>query len=128
MNIENAFPSTYLKASDLNGQAVVVTMATVRVEEVGKDERPILYFVGKDKGVVLNKVNKNAIVTLYGPETDDWTGKAIELFPALVDFQGKQVEAIRIRAPRVRAPAKPATPPQGMYSDSNPPPAGDVPF
>jgi hypothetical protein len=128
VNIESAFPSAYLKASDLNGQAVVVKIATVRIEKVGDDQRPILYFVGKDKGVVLNKSNKNAVVGLYGPETDHWTGQPVELFVAMVDYQGKQVEAIRIRQPRgVPLTQRPA-PAQGMYSDANPPPAGDVPF
>lgn len=117
MNIEESFPSKYLKASDLQGRAVVVKMATVRVEKVGDDQRPILYFVGKDKGCVLNKTNKNAVVSLYGTETDEWTGKPIELFVALVDYQGKQTEAIRIRAPRNQPLTNPAKPvvDQRMY-------------
>ena len=121
MNIEESFPSKYLKASDLQGRAVVVKMATVRVEKVGDDQRPILYFVGKDKGCVLNKTNKNAIVGIYGTETDEWTGKPIELFVALVDYQGKQTEAIRIRAPR--GESQPSRPPvdQRMYDQDEAP-------
>lgn len=133
MNIESAFPSQYLKASDLQGKSVTVKIATVRVEKVGDDQRPILYFVGKDKGVVLNKTNKNAVVGLYGTETDEWTGQPIELFVALVDYQGKQTEAIRIRAPRPGSVSTSVTsvrtvPAQTMYGDANPPPAEEIPF
>lgn len=129
MNIEESFPSKYLKASDLQGRAVTVRMATVRTEKVGDDQRPILYFVGKDKGCVLNKTNKNAVVALYGTETDHWTGQPIELFVALVDYQGKQTEAIRIRAPRanpaatgqIQAPTAPPPVDQRMYDEQDPP-------
>jgi hypothetical protein len=126
MNIEEAFPSKYLKAADLQGQSVVAKMATVRQEKVGDDQKIILYFVGKEKGVVLNKTNKNTIVGLYGTETDEWTGQPIEMFAALVDFQGKQTEAIRFRAPRLNG--KPKTAPSAAHTDANPPPADEVDF
>jgi hypothetical protein len=126
VNIEEAFPSKYLKAADLQGQSVVAKMATVRQEKVGDDQKIILYFVGKEKGVVLNKTNKNTIVGLYGTETDEWTGQPIEMFAALVDFQGKQTEAIRFRAPRLNG--KPKTAPSAAHTDANPPPADEVDF
>jgi hypothetical protein len=126
VNIEEAFPSKYLKAADLQGQSVVAKMATVRQEKVGDDQKIILYFVGKEKGVVLNKTNKNTIVGLYGTETDEWTGQLIEMFAALVDFQGKQTEAIRFRAPRLNG--KPKTAPSAAHTDANPPPADEVDF
>lgn len=120
MRIDTAFPSKYLKASDLNGRTAVVKIANVRMEEVekGKD-KPILYFVGKDKGMVLNKATSTTITMLYGPETDDWTGSPLELFVALVDFQGKQTEAIRVRAPR------PSGQPRQAQQEPPPPPPSE---
>lgn len=100
MRIDSAFPSTYLKAADLQGRNVSVVMDHVKMEDIGGDHKPILYFRGKEKGLVLNKTNSNNISIAYGYETDEWTGKAIELFPTMVDFQGKSVEAIRCRPPR----------------------------
>lgn len=101
MNINGAFPSTYLKAADLQGRTVTVTMDHVKIEEVGDGPKPVLYFQGKEKGLVLNKTNSNNIAFIYGPETDHWQGNPIQLFPTMVDFQGKSVEAIRVRgAPR----------------------------
>lgn len=100
MNIDSAFPGTYLKASDLQGQAARVTIAKVVMEDIGDDHKPVIYFQGKERGLVANKTNANTIKIAYGNDTDQWIGKPIELFEALVDFQGRQVAAIRIRIPR----------------------------
>lgn len=135
MNIESAFPSTYLKASDLQGRTAIVTIASVSMETVGTDQKPILYFQGKQKGMVLNRTNANNISHIYGPNTEAWAGQQIELFMAMVDFQGKTVEAIRVRVPRavpnardraaLQSASKPA--PATEYNEANPPPA-DVQF
>jgi hypothetical protein len=100
-NINDAFPSNYLKASDLAGSQPVVTIDRVAFEPVGqkREMKPILYFVGKDKGVVLNKTNSKNITNLVGsPETDDWVGFKIKLYSANVEFQGEMVESIRVKA------------------------------
>jgi hypothetical protein len=107
MKISNAFPSKYLKASDLQDRSVPVTMSHVALEDVGDSERkPVLYFQGKNKGLVLNKTNSRAIAGVYGDDTDHWDGKSLVLFPAMVDFRGDQVEAIRVRAPRQKDTSK----------------------
>jgi len=97
MRISSAFPSEYLKATDLNGKAVRVTISDVTTEKIGDDYKPVLRFTGKDKGLVLNKTNANRIVEAIGSdETDDWRGWSIVLYPCKVDYQGKRVEAIRV--------------------------------
>lgn len=113
MNINEAFPSKYLKASDIDESGMSVTIANVTEEEVGKDKevRPVLYFDGEEKGIILNKTNATNISKLYGYETDDWIGKKVQLGTAWVDFQGQSVEAIRIYPPkRGAAPARAAAP------------------
>jgi hypothetical protein len=109
MNINQVFPSKYIAAADLQGQQVTVTIAKVEMEPVAQNEppKPVLYFQGKQKGMVLNKTNAANISTLYGPETDGWGGKAITLFSTYVDFQGRSVEAIRIK-PQIPVPQNPA--------------------
>lgn len=110
MNVNDAFPSKFLKASDIGDAQPTVTIKDVVMEDIGEDRRPVLYFAGKDKGIVLNKTNATNISGAYGPDTDEWTGKKVVLFTAWVDFQGKSVEAIRIRPARDNG--KPATAPQ----------------
>lgn len=110
-NINDSFPSKYLKASDLDGENLTVTISHVTIEEVGKDRdvRPILYYEGEEKGIVLNKTNATNIAKLYGNETDDWPGKRVMLGTTYVDFQGQSVEAIRVYPPRRQAPNAPLT-------------------
>jgi hypothetical protein len=99
MKVSEAFPSKYLSAADLNGNNVRVVMQNVELEKVGDDMKPVLYFRGKTKGLALNKTNSKTIADTYGDEMDDWNGQELILFPIMTDFQGKQVEAIRVRAP-----------------------------
>lgn len=114
MNIDSAFPSAYLKASDLGTSTPVVTIDRVEVEPVGRDRemKPVVYFKGKEKGVVLNKTNSNMIAGLTGSrDTDDWSGCQIRLYATTTEFGGETVECIRIKAAGV-AKAKPKPAPQ----------------
>jgi len=126
-NIHDAFPSKYLKASDLQGRQHIVTIDRVEYEEVGKqrDRKPILYFVGKEKGMVLNKTNANKVIGIANsPVTEEWQGVAVQLFVAQVEFQGDMVDAIRIKQPvrgqkPTQAPPKPAPKPAPVADDSD---------
>ena len=115
MNINDAFPSNYLKASDLGNAQPVVTIARVDMEPVGREKemKPVVYFAGKQKGIVLNKTNSKKIAELAGSfDTDDWIGVAVRLYATDVEFQGETVEAIRMKAPQTAKPkATPALPP-----------------
>lgn len=103
MNIKECFPSRFLAAVDLNGQSVRVIMERVEIEDVGDDtDKPVLYFKGKEKGLIINKTNSNNISALYGDETEDWIGHEIMLYEQMVDFKGRSVPAIRVRAPQTR--------------------------
>jgi hypothetical protein len=110
MNINDAFPSNYLKAADLQGRTITVKISHVTSEKLGDDNKLILYFDGKQKGMVLNKTNANNLAFAFGPETDDWQGAEAQLYPTMVDFQGRSVEALRIKPIPMRrsAPAQAA--------------------
>lgn len=130
-NINDAFPSNYLKASDLAGQQPIVTIDRVEFEPVGREKemKPIVYFAGKDKGIVLNKTNAKNITNLVGsPDTDDWAGFRIKLYATNVEFNGETVEAIRVKAAPpangngAARPMPVAPPPAADMDDS------DIPF
>lgn len=102
MNINAAFPSQYLKASDLGTRTVEVVIAHVAIEPVGQDkqQKPVLYFEGKQKGMVLNRINSKKIAELASTvETDDWTGVRVALYATTTEFAGDTVECLRIKAP-----------------------------
>jgi hypothetical protein len=125
MRISSAFPSDYLKAADLQGRQVTVTMSHVDMKEIGGEPKPILFFVGKEKGMVLNKTNANKIAEIFGDDTDDWKGGEIVLFESQVDYQGKTVAAIRVKvAPRKAKPAPVADDPRTSSYD----PSDEIPF
>jgi hypothetical protein len=124
MNINEAFPSNYLKSSDLQGNTPTVTMSHVTTEKMGDDNKLVLYFHGKEKGMVLNKTNANNIASLYGPETEDWQGKKITLAVAWVDFQGRSVEALRVRPPANGKPAPKQEAPAREMADMD----DEIPF
>lgn len=99
MHYKALFPSKYVAAADLMGQDVSVTIAKIITEEVGqtKDVRPILFFSGHQKGMVLNATNAKRIVRMYGEDTDGWIGKTITLYESETEFQGDTVPCIRVR-------------------------------
>jgi hypothetical protein len=98
-------PSNSLKAEDLEGEetTLVIKSYTVREFDQEKDGRhytvkkPIFSFKDTDKTLVCNKTNMQAIAYAYGKEMDAWIGKKITLFPTMVPFGDKMVEAIRVR-------------------------------
>jgi len=146
MKMSEEFPSKYLKAADLQGREVRVTMANVEREKIGDDTKPVLYFKGKDKGVVLNKTNAGTISDAYGDDTEDWYDQPLILFSVMVDFQGKVAPAIRCRVPTAKdnrqqprredpISSGPITPPQraigGVSDNMESPPAfhdDEIPF
>ena len=104
--VDEAFPSNYLKAADLQGRNIKLKIASVIFEEIGqnRDKKPIIRFANVKKGLVLNKTNAKTIESVHGKVFEGWTGKEIELYPAMVPFQGHDVPAIRVR---VEAPERP---------------------
>ena len=124
MKIGSAFPGQYIKAADLQGKRVQVVIDRVDMEDIGGETKAVLHFQGKERGLVLNKTNANAVWGITGTdETDDWGGTAITLYPSKTDFQGKRVDCIRIDPPdRPQAPKpKPAPEPDEHEPDSSVP-------
>lgn len=102
MNINKLFPSKWVGATDLNGKTPTLTMKSVTIEQVGAppqtEEKPVIWFDKATKGLILNKTNAMVIAGLYGPETDNWPGKKIQLYTAKVKAFGAVHDAIRVRS------------------------------
>tara|TARA_Y100000310_G_scaffold53134_1_gene48725 strand:- start:3330 stop:3833 length:504 start_codon:yes stop_codon:yes gene_type:complete len=135
MIIGAAFPSKYLKAADLQGREVLLTINGIRIEDVdGKgDNKPVLYFNERldGPGLVLNITNANTIAASLGDETDNWSGQQLVLYPATTDFAGKIVPCIRVRQPQANpatvAPAAAPARPIGMDPQAPIPPVVAAP-
>lgn len=121
MNINGAFPSTYLKAADLQGRRVSVTIDKVVMEDIGGEHKPVVKFHGKDRGIVLNKTNAAMISEIANSdETDDWKGVKVVLYPTKTDFQGKRVDCIRVDYPGDGKPAPKVTHSEPVDDESIP--------
>lgn len=98
MRMKDYYPSNWLKAEDLDGKDVALTIKNVESKSFGDNEvKPLVTFEGTEKGLILNKTNFGTIAALYGDETDYWIGRKIKLYSTEVDFRGTTTLAIRIR-------------------------------
>jgi hypothetical protein len=107
-NINDLFPSTFLKAYDLKGKTPTVTIDRVEFQQVrgGRtgtvETKPIVYFAGKGKGLLLNKTNARTIIQITGSAiTEDWRGAVLTLFATVDTFGKEKHDVIRIKAPAV---------------------------
>jgi hypothetical protein len=100
MKLGEAFPSKWLKAADLHGRKIGVTIDSVEMSNIGDEDKLIVYFKDKSKGLILNVTNANMIAEIAGTdETDNWRGVQIALYSTKVDFSGRRVDAVRVDYP-----------------------------
>jgi hypothetical protein len=103
--LDELFPSKYLAAVDAQEEKIV-TINSIEIEllknkDTEKDEpKPILYFDEFDKGMVLNKTNKNTLQSLYGNSIEELVGKRVILYAPICESFGKSAPALRIKAQR----------------------------
>ena len=101
--------SRLLNAGHLKpGQEVTATIERVTREEVhdtraGADDAtkmlPTLHFVGKTRGLGLNRTNLQVLARAYGPAVEDWIGKPVTVYRVEQKFFGV-VGALRVKIPR----------------------------
>ena len=109
-NINDFFPSNYLRAADLGGKEIDVTIDRVTSEEFEQDgkkrTKPVIHFRNAGiKPLVANKTNSMLLAAACG--TEDylaWPGTQVRLYSELVSFKSKVSEVIRVK----RTPAPPA--------------------
>jgi hypothetical protein len=102
-NIDDFYPSKFLRASDLKGKEIEVTIDRVGSEEFeedgGKRNKPVIHFRNNGiKPMVCNKTNAMLIATALGnKDYDTWAGKQVRLYPDMETFRGQVHEVVRVR-------------------------------
>lgn len=130
-HVDLLFPGKYLKAGDLRGRDIVVTIDDIdprhdlKTKE-GEEKRPLVTFHAAKKGLVLNKTNAKIIAGLYGADVLGWIGQKVTLYAAEVSAFGETVEAVRIRkqrpvSPRTQQREQPPPIPDEAKADELPP-------
>lgn len=133
MNLDEIYQSSTIKAQDLNGREVTLTINGFQAVDFDGAKKLVLSFAETEKTLVCNKTNGTTIGQLYGSNVDSWIGKRITLFPTQTDWAGSQVACIRVKLQPAAEPAPaPAADPQPLPGTPQRPPAdgfgGDSPF
>ena len=101
-DINKMFPTKYLNPLDLNEKTHIVTISREEMVRLpnNDEETLIIYFEGRDKGLVINQTTGRTLGLLLGRHTEGWIGKQIELYTTVVEHKGKTRPMIHVRSPR----------------------------
>lgn len=138
MRRDDVFPSNYLQQDDVR-TPVIATIERVTLEDIQdgdrKKKKPIAYFSGDLAPLIVNVTNWGTLESAYGPDSDGWIGRAVEIYrdPTVPNpRQPRNPGGIRLRIPangsaptgthrQVAATTQPAAPPaQPMAPPSTP--------
>ena len=115
-------PSKYLRKEDINGE-VQLQIANIKIEQVDENDpnsnKPVCYFHGHTKGLVLNKINSEILAHNFSDNIEAMLGQTVTLYvDPNVMMSGRLVGGLRIRAsqaavqpPGVSAPPQPGSKP-----------------
>lgn len=107
MKIGQMMESKFLKKEDVEPPKLV-TIRGFSQQNAGRDDAPemkwTMSFIELPKPMVMNSTNLQlAAQALGSDDTDNWIGKQVVLYnDPSVQFQGKLIGGIRIRAPKKR--------------------------
>lgn len=84
--VSQVYASPWLRAEDLQGKTVKVTISTAAVETLpqadgSQAEKIVVSFLGAKRKLILNKTQASALVAIAGDETADWPGAMVYLAP-----------------------------------------------
>ena len=74
-----------LKAKDFVGKNLKLTIDRIEVvtypasDNSPEQSKPAMYFVGKEKRLILNGTNTETLCNAYGNDSENWRGKEIAL-------------------------------------------------
>lgn len=101
MRIQDIFPSKYVRAADLNGKDVTLTIVKAAMQEMGhgaeKETKLVLSFAKASKSLICNRTIAMTIAKLHGMDTDDWINKRVTIYPTRIRAFGQVHEVIRVR-------------------------------
>ena len=98
-----------LKAADFVGKNLKVVISNVEIrhydasDKQPASDKPVLSFVGKEKGLVLNASNTKTLCNAYGDDSDGWINHEIGL--TVEDYSSKGFPPGWVVTPLDAAPA-----------------------
>jgi hypothetical protein len=98
--------SQFVKCADVSSGPIREKIAGV---EVGKFDKPNLLFESGGKFSV-NATNARTLIRAFGRDSESWVGHEVELFLGAIEYQGKDQEAVLLRAILVAETGKSPSP------------------
>src|SRR5689334_11893046 len=81
---DELYPGRFIKAGDLKGQKVTLTISDVNLERLvgdkGEQTKGVISFEKTDKSLALNKTNGICLKSMFGRMVQEWIGKRVTLF------------------------------------------------
>lgn len=111
MDMRTVHPSPWFGAGDFDGVGKELTIGQVMMQQVGAEYKPVIYFQGQEKALVINPTNNKLIIAMLGWDSNDWIGQKIVLFSYSAMFNGQP--QLRIGVRQADGVAPPATPERG---------------
>jgi hypothetical protein len=93
MNMTQYAGDMYLNLEDVRGSGP--KQLKIEAVEEGSFDKPVLRF-NDDTLLSLNATNTKTLIRSYGPESDDWIAKTVELRLGETVFQGKPKDSVLI--------------------------------
>ena len=130
-DLDSVYGTKFLSTGDVGDRKIRSKAQKVRKEDLrGKDGRSnirfVVYFEGLDKPLVLNKTNKEVLVSALGKVPANWIGASIGIYvDPNVTYGGVRTGGLRLRVlgPAVTVKKEPESPPK-KDDDMN----DDIPF
>jgi hypothetical protein len=101
MDMRKFSGKNFVKVNDVRDGPIEGRVAGISEGNYGK---PDLILESGDT-LSVNATNNKILMRAYGPNSDDWIGKEVELFLGEIEYQGKMQEAVLVRpiSPLVKA-------------------------
>ena len=90
-----------LEVLSSGGVEVVIDHIKIEILENDgkKEDLPVCYFNGKEKGLVLKKTNRDTLIDIFGDvDPKELAGKTVFVYRTKTDYMGKRVDCLRLKA------------------------------
>ena len=100
-NMDDAFPSKGISASDLQGKTVLVVIEKVEFKQYQSgDDGFVMYFKNKKKPLSINKTKNGILKAAFGSNSDGWVGQTINISPGRTLYMGNEVDCVNVSIPQ----------------------------
>jgi|AntAceMinimDraft_11_1070367.scaffolds.fasta_scaffold02862_3 hypothetical protein len=96
MKISETFSGSYFKAADFPTPRtfVIESISEVKFEEGSK---PVVRLQGERQQLALNKTNGFVLASVFGDDTESWTGHQIQVSAVPTLYQGRPVNGLKVQ-------------------------------